>query len=155
MQVADKERSCMKFKIKDFYDRVLDVSPRLGLYTVSDFMGKELPALAVMLDDVTDSSNPEPYSMLTVSFGEFIGMKNCAYIDANNCDFANQLCEQGLATDTGLYKTSGFCQYPLWQFSEETLREMDNDVYQQYSDAYDEYMESMYGDEQEEQNLSM
>jgi hypothetical protein len=80
----------------------------------------------------------------------------CAYIDVNNCDFANQLCEQGLATDTGLYKTSGFCQYPLWQFSEETLREMDNDVYQQYSDAYDEYMESMYGDEQaEEQNLSM
>ena len=50
-------------------------------------MGKEMPGLAIVLEDVTNVAEPEEYCMLTVSFGEFIGMKNCAYIDSNNCDF--------------------------------------------------------------------
>jgi len=116
-------------------------------------MGTKLPGLAVILDDVTDPSEPEQYAVLTVSFGEFIGMKNCAYIDTNNCDFADQLQSQGLASDTGFYKASGFCKYPLWQFEEGTLREIDNDMYQKYSDAYDGYMASMYGDEPDEDGI--
>ena len=143
----------MKYDITDFYGRTLPVSPRLGLYAVTDFMGNELPGLAVILDDVTDPTMPEQYCVLTASFGEFIGMKNCAYIDTNNCEFADQLCKQGLATDTGFYKASGFCQYPLWQFEEGTLREIDNDVYQKYSDAYDDYMASMYGYEPDEDGI--
>lgn len=143
----------MKYDITDFHGRTLPVSPRLGLYAVKDFMGNELPGLAVVLDDVTDPTMPEQYCVLTASFGEFIGMKNCAYIDTNNCEFADQLCKQGLATDTGFYKASGFCQYPLWQFEEGTLREIDNDVYQKYSDAYDGYMASMYGDEPDEDGI--
>ena len=140
----------MKYDITDFTGRQVTVSPRLALYAVKDFMGTELPGLAVILDDVADSTMPEQYCMLTVSFGEFIGMKNCAYIDTNNCEFADQLCKQGLATDTGFYKSSGFCQYPLWEFNEATLREIDNETYQRYSDAYDGYMASMYGDEPDE-----
>ena len=143
----------MKYDITDFTGRQVTVSPRLALYAVKDFMGTELPGLAVILDDVTDPSEPEQYAVLTVSFGEFIGMKNCAYIDTNNCDFAAQLQSQGLASDTGFYKASGFCKYPLWQFEEGTLREIDNDVYQKYSDAYDGYMASMYGDEPDEDGI--
>lgn len=140
----------MKYEITDFYGRTFPVAPRLGLYAVKDFMGTELPGLAVILDDVTDPTMPEQYCVLTVSFGEFIGMKNCAYIDTNNCEFAEQLREQGLATDTGFYKSSGFCQYPLWEFDESMLREIDNETYQKYSDAHDGYMASMYGDEPDE-----
>ena len=143
----------MQYQIKDFYDRELTVQPRLELYSVRDFMGKEMPGLAIVLEDVTNEAEPEEYCMLTVSFGEFIGMKNCAYIDTNNCDFADQLQSQGLASDTGFYKASGFCKYPLWQFEEGTLREIDNDVYQKYSDAYDGYMASMYGDEPDEDGI--
>lgn len=143
----------MKYEITDFYGRALSVSPRLGLYSVEDYMGNKLPGIAVILDDVTDPSEPEQYAVLTVSFGEFIGMKNCAYIDTNNCDFAQQLLDKGLASDTGFYKASGFCQYPLWQFEEGTLREIDNEVYQKYSDAYDSYMASMYNDEQDEDGI--
>ena len=55
---------------------------------------------------------------LTVSFGEFIGLKDSAYIDTNNCRFAQQLLDQGIAVDTGLRKSSGFCEYPLWGFQE-------------------------------------
>ena len=143
----------MKYEITDFYGRALSVSPRLGLYSVEDYMGNKLPGIAVILDDVTDPSEPEQYAVLTVSFGEFIGMKNCAYIDTNNCDFAQQLLDKGLASDTGFYKASGFCKYPLWQFEEGTLREIDNEVYQKYSDAYDGYMASMYNDEQDEDGI--
>ena len=140
----------MKYEITDFYGRTLPVVPRLGLYAVKDFIGTELLALAVVLDDVTDPTMPEQYCVLTVSFGEFIGMKNCAYIDTNNCEFAEQLREQGMATDTGFYKCSGFCQYPLWEFDEATLRGIDNETYQKYSDAFETYMASMYEDEPDE-----
>ena len=50
-------------------------------------------------------------------------MKNCAYIDTNNCDFTDQLLEQGIAQPTGFTKHSGFCEYPLWVFDEEKLKE--------------------------------
>ena len=130
----------MDYKIKDFYGRELMVQPRLALYSVRDFDGKEMPGLAITLIDVTDSNDPTDYCDLTVSFGEFIGMKNCAYIDANNCDFADQLLKQGMATKTQFTKKSGFCEYPLWMFEEKDLREMGEAVYETYCSEYDKYM---------------
>lgn len=82
----------------------------------------------------------EPYACLTTSFGEFIGIKDSAYIDTNNCPFAEQLLEQGIAEPTGLSKTSGFCQYPLWIFKKEFLQEVGGENYQIYSKAFDQYM---------------
>lgn len=140
----------MEFKITNKFGQALTLSPRLGLYTVKDFMGEKLPGLGIILDDVTNPAEPEQYAVLTVSFGEFIGSKNCAYIDVNNCYFANQLLIQGFGKDTGFSKTSGYCDYPLWQFDESTLREIGNDAYQKYSDAYDNYMESFNDDEPDE-----
>ena len=130
----------MDYKIKDFYGRELMVQPRLALYSVRDFAGKEMPGLAITLIDVTDSNDPTDYCDLTVSFGEFIGMKNCAYIDANNCDFADQLLKQGMATKTQFTKRSGFCEYPLWMFEEKDLREMGEAAYETYCLEYDKYM---------------
>ena len=130
----------MDYKIKDFYGRELMVQPRLALYSVRDFAGKEMPGLAITLIDATDSNDPTDYCDLTVSFGEFIGMKNCAYIDANNCDFADQLLKQGMATKTQFTKRSGFCEYPLWMFEEKDLREMGEAAYETYCLEYDKYM---------------
>ena len=130
----------MDYKIKDFYGRELMVQPRLALYSVRDFAGKEMPGLAITLIDVTDNNDPTDYCDLTVSFGEFIGMKNCAYIDTNNCDFADQLLAQGMATKTQFAKKSGMCEYPLWVFDEKVLREMGEDVYAIYSSEYEKYM---------------
>ena len=130
----------MDYKIKDYYGRELVVQPRLSLYSVRDFAGKEMPGLAITLIDATDSNDPTDYCDLTVSFGEFIGMKNCAYIDANNCDFADQLLKQGMATKTQFTKRSGFCEYPLWMFEEKDLREMGEAAYETYCLEYDKYM---------------
>ena len=122
--MLSKKGNTMQYQIKDFYGRELTVQPRLELYSVTDFMGKEMPGLAIVLEDVTNVAEPEEYCMLTVSFGEFIGMKNCAYIDSNNCDFTAQLLEQGMAKPTGFTKHSGFCEYPLWEFDEQSLKDM-------------------------------
>lgn len=99
----------MKLEIKNYFGDTVELVPKVALYSVKDFMGKELPGLAVILE-TTDGYS---YADLTVSFGGFIGLKNCAYVDTNNCYFASQILEQGVARETGFHKTSGFCPYPL------------------------------------------
>lgn len=135
----------MQFNIKDYFGSQITVEPSVELYSVRDFMGKELPGLAVELNEVDSDGIKTPYTMLTTSFGEFISIKNAAYIDTNNCPFAEQLLEQGIAQPTGLTKSSGFCQYPLWIFNEDFLKEHGGESYQKYSDEFDSYINQ--GDE--------
>lgn len=138
----------MKLKIKNYFSRTITVKPRVGLYSVKGLMGEELPGLAILLDQIK-MGEEEEFAVLTKSFGEFIGCKNSAYIDTNNCSFANQILEAGIAKDTGWYKTSGFCKYPLWTFDEDFLKRIGGADYQKYSDAYDAYMGSFYHEEGE------
>lgn len=143
----------MKFKIKDYFGKTITLQARVGLYSVKGMMGENLPGLAIVLDQVK-TEQVEQYGVLTKSFGEFIGCKNSAYIDTNNCSYANQILEMGIAKDTGFYKQSGFCKYPLWVFDEEYLKRIGGDEYQKYSDAYDEYMGSFYhGEDIEEEEI--
>lgn len=135
----------MQFNIKDYFGSQITVEPSVELYSVRDFMGKELPGLAVELNEVDSDGIKTPYAMLTTSFGEFISIKNAAYIDTNNCPFAEQLLEQGIAQPTGLTKSSGFCQYPLWIFNEDFLKEHGGESYQKYSNEFDSYINQ--GDE--------
>ena len=132
----------MKLEIRNFSGEKIQLEPRLGLYMVSDLTGTRLPGLAVFLDELT-AAGREPYCALTVSFGEFLGIKNSAYIDTNNCGFAEQLLKPEIAQATGLYKTSGFCRYPLWIFSEKFLKEVDEETYRKYAKEYDSYMSRM------------
>ena len=137
----------MIYEITDSCGKKVQVRPKVELYAVKNFMGKKMPGLAI--DLVTAGDYPEPYARLTVSFGEFISIKNAAYIDTNNCRFAEQLLQYGFAQDTGLKTRSGYCQYPLWLFKEDFLKEHGVENYQKYSDAYDEYM-NPYTSEAEE-----
>lgn len=130
----------MTFTITDYFNQRVELRPRIELYTVHDFMGRKLPGLAVVLDTTEkDPDGPQQYAVLTVSFGEFISLRNSAYVDLNNCPFALQLLEQGIAQDTGLKKRSGFCEYPLWLFNESFLRQVGGKNYEKYSAAYDAY----------------
>lgn len=131
----------MILRITDMSGYHVLLQPRMGLYSVRDFMGKELPGIAIILDECGDMPEDlEEYAVLTVSFGEFISIKNCAYIDVNNCYFAKELLSKGIAEDTGLTKHSGFCQYPLWRFKEDFLKEIGGPNYEEYSRCYDAYM---------------
>ncbi len=131
----------MQLKIKDFEGKEVNISPSVGLYRVKDYMGKQLYGLAILLDRVdAQGQNAEPYGVLTKSFGEFIGQKNCAYIDTHNNPFAEQLLEAGIAEQTPFDKQSGFYRYPLWHFKESFLQEVGGAAYLVYCDTFDAYM---------------
>ena len=85
---------------------------------------------------VTEVQDP----IITVSFGEFIGPKNCVYIDLNNKPWAEQLLAQGFAKETDFKKKSGFCTYPLWELDEDMLNECGGKKYKQYLKAREDYM---------------
>ena len=124
---------------KNSFGNEVKVAPRLELYSVEDFMGEEKYGLSIVLDTVANyPEDVEQYAVLTTSFGEFIGAKDCAYIDTNNCPFAEQLLEQGIAEKTPLDKHSGFCTYPLWHFSEEFLKSIGSENYAKYEKCFEE-----------------
>ena len=67
----------MTFEIKDYFETPVILEPRVELYTVYDFMGKELPGLAIVLDmPIQGADEKEQFAILTKSFEEFIGLKN-------------------------------------------------------------------------------
>ena len=69
----------MTFEIKDYFETPVILEPRVELYTVYDFMGKELPGLAIVLDmPIQGADEKEQFAILTKSFEEFIGLKNSA-----------------------------------------------------------------------------
>ena len=101
---AEKEDEIPKLKIT-FLDKEWELLPEVTAIIAPDFMGTE--QLNIGLNLYTEGENGlEPFAELTKHFGEFIGQKNCAYIDTNNCPFADQLLAQGIAIDTGLTKQS-------------------------------------------------
>ena len=113
------------------------LTPSIGLYSVTDFMGERKCGLAVKLKD----SDGLPYTTLTVSFGEFIGIKNAAYIDSNNNpkELIDAVVEAGWMQDTGFTKVSGFCTYHLYIFDEQFLETANPDVYQEYREQYEDF----------------
>lgn len=114
-----------------------NLTPSIGLYSVTDFMGGRKCGLAVKLKD----SDGLPYTTLTVSFGEFIGIKNAAYIDSNNNpkELIDAVVEAGWMQDTGFTKVSGFCTYHLYIFDEQFLETANPDVYQEYREQYEDF----------------
>ena len=132
----------MVLEIIDSFGDIVQVEPELGLYEMYDFMGAKMPGLAIQLYSYDEDGFREPYSTLTVNFGEFFSIKNCAYIDTNNNSFTSQLLDMGFCADTRLTKHSGFCVYPLWSFNEDFLRSIDvHGLYDTYSHMFDKYIE--------------
>ena len=72
-------------------------------------------ALAVKLM----TENDEPYAVVSVNLLESDCIpKTMAFIDINNCKWAEKfLTENEIATPTGEFGESGFCTYPLYDFS--------------------------------------
>ncbi len=136
------------FIIKGATGTLVELTPEVVLYNSLDYMGKPQFNLGIRLC-CKDSGALEPYANLTVNFHEFIGMKNCAYIDTNNCPFANEILKTGVARDMGVTKQSGYCTYPLWEFDKKFLQQIGGETYQLYSDKYDEYMENAFADDED------
>lgn len=125
------------FDIKDIFGNNLKVYPKLQLYAHKDFQGKKLPGIALSLYSCEDNT---PYSDLTVSFGNFISVKNAAYIDTNNNQFAEELLNSyNIAEKTQYSISSGYCSYPLYIFKTDFLRSCGAEQYELYCREFDKY----------------
>ena len=125
----------MVFEISEYYTGgKIRLKPRVELYDTRDYTGKQMPGLAIVLDEVDQNENvTEQYAVLTVSFGDFLALKNCAFIDTNgDPDFPVWLIRNGLAIPTGVLQRSGFCEYPEYRFRADRLQELDPDGYASY-----------------------
>ena len=72
----------------------------------------------------------EPFASITVNLCDERNQNaSFAYVDTNNLPTAAEfLVENGLATYTGLTRTSGFCAYPLFAFTSEFFETCANDI---------------------------
>ena len=67
--------------------------------------------------------------------------RNCAFIDTNNNPTAEEFlrsigARQYERFGEPVYGYSGFCRYPLYEFPEDLLREMDADGYEKHCKSY-------------------
>ena len=133
-------------RIKDIFDNDVDLIPDIVLHEVNDFMGE--PQYNLGLRFLCEHNGSiETYCNFTVNLGEFIGTKNCAYVDTDECCyFADTILKSGIAQDTGLTKRNGHFDYPLWKFDESFLLSLNSEQYQKYSDSFDEYMAEAFGE---------
>jgi len=64
-----------------------------------------------------------PFANLTVNLGMKLD-SDCAFLDVNNCPWARDFVEDnGLGESTGLWMPSGFCEYPLYRFKLDKIKE--------------------------------
>lgn len=58
-----------------------------------------------------------PIARLTVCLADTILGDNCAFVDVNNCPWAEDFIRRyHLGTDMGVMASSGYCVYPLYKF---------------------------------------
>lgn len=75
---------------------------------------------------------PEPYGDLTVNLAGK-APDYCGYVDLNNMpELEKFIADNDLGEFTGLTQRSGFCEYPLYLFNVDKLREMCPDGMQAY-----------------------
>lgn len=75
--------------------------------------------LAIVLD-----CDEGPFATLTVNIADTKLPKDCAYVDTNNCPWAEKFIgDYELGKYLGVWSTSGFCQYPLYWFDLDKISE--------------------------------
>ena len=78
------------------------------------------------------SEHTEPYGDMTVN-QDSKAPDYCGYVDTNNMPELAQFIEENkIGEFTGLTKRSGFCEYPLYLFDPEKLRELCPDGMEAY-----------------------
>ena len=82
--------------------------------------------------DLIEQGNREPYFNLTVNLGRIVP-PYCAYIDTKNLTEALRFIEENnLGEFTNIVGLSGFCEYPLYLFHPDRLRELCPDGMDKY-----------------------
>ena len=106
----------------------------------------------VMAITLIDASDHIPYTVLSVNLPRHRHMGlNRTYIDTNNClcaeKFLENLKEAHPVLENGqpVTEKSGFCEYPLYEFDEDFLKELDPTGYAEYASYYKPKRSTNYG----------
>ena len=143
-----------RIEIDNGYGKKVTIRPDITLPFFKDMVKGNSYGLGIRLFEVVQEDGKDmlyPFADLTKSFDEFIGIKNAAYVDTNNCPFAKQFLEKGIAKDTGFTRQSGRWEYPLWVFDEKFLRQSGEEAYDKYAKQYEEKEDIKEGQEMPQQ----
>ena len=130
-----------RIEIDNGYGQKVTIRPDITLPFFKDMVKGNSYGLGIRLFEVVQEDGKDmlyPFADLTKSFDEFIAIKNAVYVDTNNCPFAKQFLEKGIAKDTGFTHQSGRWEYPLWVFDEKFLRQSGEEAYAKYAKQYEE-----------------
>lgn len=105
--------------------KILELRTKRGnMKQVQLEIGNYLDSNGMYIGIMTSSGYPEPYGDMTVNL-DSKAPDYCGYIDTNNLpELARFIEDNDLGEFTGLTKRSGFCEYPLYLFNPEKLREL-------------------------------
>lgn len=114
-------------------EKTMKLSSRYGgEYDVSLEINKYLNNGCMYIGLIEQGEYPEPYGDLTVNLDGKVP-DYCGYVDLNNMPELEKFIEDNnLGEFTGLTRRSGFCEYPLYMFNVDKLREMCPDGMQVY-----------------------
>lgn len=103
-----------------------------GEYEVSLEINTYLNNGCMYIGLVEQGEYSEPYGDLTVNLAGK-APDYCGYVDLNNMpELEKFIAENDLGEFTGLTQRSGFCEYPLYLFNVDKLRELCPDGMQAY-----------------------
>ena len=126
---------------------IYDMNGERVSFRIADYISDPM----VMAISAYDADTGEPYCTMSVNFGNFYGdpysgsfiRNNCTFIDTNNVyfaeDFLNNVGAKPYTKMGGEVRMqSGFCTYPLYEFPESLLEEMDKKGYEEHKERYNE-----------------
>ena len=65
----------MILEITDYFGNPVKLQPRVELYSVRDFMGKEMPGLGDVLDEIkVEPDDMQQSATLPAPFGDFVAL---------------------------------------------------------------------------------
>jgi hypothetical protein len=89
---------------------------------ISDYSNNDNLAIQ-LINSNKEYGYDEPYAIMSVNLDQTLP-SNFAYVDTNNCKWATEFIEKNnLGVDTGKTRQSGWCEYPLYMFDFEKIKE--------------------------------
>ena len=119
--------------VLESFGHTYPIRMRIGTYCTHNNLAVERDAL---IDGVW-----EDWDTLTVNLTPRFRGPNYALIDTNNCgeDCVKWLVKYGFGRLTGAKERSGFCEYPEFEFSEEKLREISAEQYEEHIQLWEAF----------------
>jgi len=109
-----KRTKTFKHTIKYSWDRQ---EYHHNLYLVADNYQAD-GSLAIIVMEEKENGEDEQFDVITVCLPWGCADESHAYIDTNNCSWAEKMLRQHrIAKDTDIWERSGYCTYPLYEFN--------------------------------------